>query len=121
MRTYDKIRAMIINNGMNNHIESFAPIESRHRISPKPEQTLDLYLQAHALTGRGLYEIVREDDIRRTKAELLEEAYKKSGDNITPCTSKKSFAECYTIESKCIIFWYNIRENTHTLKKCIHE
>jgi hypothetical protein len=40
---------------------------------------------------------------------------------IFPCTGKQNLEECFTIEGKRIIFWFNTEDqNTHTISTSIN-
>jgi hypothetical protein len=53
-----------------------------------------------------------------TRYLMIAEARKKHGDGITPCTSKSSLHDCFTVENGRVIFWYNTPDgSTHTIIK----
>lgn len=51
------------------------------------------------------------------KEALMYKAWVEHGD-IEPCSSKVSLMDCFTIEGKALLFWFNTSDNsTHLLKE----
>ena len=54
-------------------------------------------------------------NMNELKQQMIQKAVKKHS-NIFPCSSCRTFEECFTVESNNVIFWYNTEDNsTHLM------
>jgi hypothetical protein len=64
--------------------------------------------------------VKRGKKLEELKKKLRQEAVRRYGENITPC-SHKTFDKCFTLHKDKLLFWFNIGEDTKVITHKIEQ
>ena len=119
MKTFEKIKTMVIESGMNSKkCESWGcgALGIQLEDFPTEDHSFDAVLQASKIMNVTPFSFLdKENDVLTQKRKLIKKAMDKHGEDIHPAGSNKTLMDSFTIDMGLYIFWFNKGKNTFIL------